>query len=136
VSAMRDSGHTPDWSGPKVERVLRNGKRMFASAFKAWLVEEAGRPGASVAGLAMRHEVNANQLRRWMRLQQQEQASAGRAVLLPVTVTHSSLPSEGPAAAERSSPPVIEIELGGAKVRVRDGFDARQLRSVIEALRS
>lgn len=45
-----------------------NGKRVFSTAFKAWLVAQAGRPGVSVAALAMRHEINANQLRRWMRL--------------------------------------------------------------------
>ena len=56
---MQDSGHTPEWSGPKVERTLRNGKQIYFSAFKAWLVEQAGRPGASVSGLALRNGVNA-----------------------------------------------------------------------------
>ena len=47
---------------------MRNGKRIYASAFKAWLVEQACMPGASVSGLATRHGVNANLLRHWMRL--------------------------------------------------------------------
>ena len=65
---MQDSGHTPEWSGPKVERTLRNGKHIYFSTFKAWLVEQASRPGASVAGLALRNGVNANLLRHWMKL--------------------------------------------------------------------
>lgn len=63
---MQDSGHTPEWNGPKVERPLRNGKHIYLSAFKAWLVEQASRLGAS--GLALRNGVNANLLRHWMRL--------------------------------------------------------------------
>jgi len=46
---MQDSGHTPEWSGPAVERVMSNGKRVFALAFRRWLVEQASQPGASVA---------------------------------------------------------------------------------------
>ena len=52
---MQDSGHTPEWNGPTVERVMRNGKRIYVSAFKAWLVEQALKPEVSVAGLALRH---------------------------------------------------------------------------------
>ena len=28
---MQDSGHTPEWNGPTVERVMRNGKRIYVS---------------------------------------------------------------------------------------------------------
>ena len=48
---------------------MRNGTRIYVSAFKAWLVEQALRPEVSVAGLALRHGVNANQLRSWMKLE-------------------------------------------------------------------
>lgn len=66
---MQDSGHTPEWAGPMVERTMRNGKRIYTSAFKAWLVEQSRVPGVSVSGLAVRHGVNANLLRHWMRLE-------------------------------------------------------------------
>ena len=46
---MQDSGHTPELNGPTVERVMRNGKRIYVSAFKAWLVEQALKPEVSVA---------------------------------------------------------------------------------------
>ena len=80
---MQDSGHTPEWNGPKVERTLRNGKHIYFSTFKAWLVEQASRPGASVAGLALRNGVNANLLRHWMKLGHWQ---SGTPTLLPVTV--------------------------------------------------
>jgi hypothetical protein len=63
---MLSSGHTPDWTSPTVERVMSNGKRIFVLAFRRWLVEQARQPSASVAGLGLRHGINANQLCRWM----------------------------------------------------------------------
>ena len=63
---MQDSGHSPEWPGASVERKMRNGKRVFSMAFKVWLVEQASKPGVSVAGLALYNGVNANQLRHWM----------------------------------------------------------------------
>jgi transposase len=65
---MQDSGRRSEWMGQTVERVLSNGKRVFSAPFKAWLVDEAIKPGTSVAGLALRHGINANLLRRWMLL--------------------------------------------------------------------
>ncbi len=134
---MQDSGHTPEWTGQTVERLMRNGKRIFTSAFKAWLVEQAGKPATSVAGLALRHGVNANQLRRWMRLA--EQYVAERApVLLPVYIGQAQVPATPTVPAPVSSVAVapIEIELAGAVVRVYDGVDARRLRMVLDALRA
>jgi transposase len=119
---------------------MRNGKRIFTSAFKAWLVEQAGKPATSVAGLALRHGVNANQLRRWIRLS--EQRSNERApVLLPVYVERVRVPvaptapvSSAAATATAAATP-IEIEVADAVVRVYDGVDARRLRMVLDALR-
>lgn len=130
---MQNSGHTPDWSGPTVERTMRNGKRMYASSFKAWLVEQAGKPGTSVAGLAMRHGINANQLRRWMKLQRDSPAPS-MPLLLPVTISSTAPQVASAAASDRS--PSIEIELAGALVRVYGGVDVQQLRLVIHALRA
>jgi hypothetical protein len=36
VTHMQDGGHTPEGSGPKVERALRNGKHIYFSTFKDW----------------------------------------------------------------------------------------------------
>ena len=136
---MQDSGHTPEWTGQTVERLMRNGKRVFTSAFKAWLVEQAGKPVTSVAGLALRHGVNANQLRRWMRLA--EQRSNERApVLLPVYIERVRVPVAPTApvssAAATATAALIEIEVVGAVVRLYEGVDAHRLRMVLDALRA
>jgi transposase len=130
---MQSSGHTPDWSGPSVERVMRNGKRIYVLAFKTWRVEQASRPGVSVAGLALRHGVNANQLRRWMKLRSL-QRSAAPSLMLPVSLIGTPMAAEPTTLPPPSA--VIEIELAGALIRVREGVPARQLRIVIEALRA
>lgn len=132
---MQDSGHTLDWpGGAAVVRVRSNGKREFTTAFKAWIVEQALVPGTSTAGLAMKHGINANQLRRWMRLHQQGGAPALPRVL-PVTLSMSAAPCTEPPIVE-DPPTVIEIELLGAIVRVPAGTQAQHLRLVLQALRA
>lgn len=134
---MQDSGHTSDWHGERVERVKANGKRVFSTAFKAWLVAQASRPGVSAAALAMRHEINANQLRRWMRLE--HLAGPARApVVVPVVLDARRCGLE-PAAVIPQSAPVgspIEIEVAGAVVRVHHGTELEHLRVVLQALRT
>jgi transposase-like protein len=65
---MTDSGHKQlEWNGGEaVEHVLSNGKRRFAPRFKAWVIEQCSRPGASVAAVALANGLNANLLRRWI----------------------------------------------------------------------
>lgn len=131
---MQDSGHTPEWSGPKVERTLRNGKQIYFSAFKAWLVEQAGRPGASVSGLALRNGVNANLLRHWMKLGHWQ---PGTQALLPVTVLAQQPCADVVATTSAQlSTGTVEIELCGAVIRLSGQVDAAQLRTVLTALRA
>jgi transposase len=154
VSAMLNSGHTPDWTGPTVERVMSNGKRVFALAFRRWLVEQARQPGASVAGLGLRHGINANQLRRWMLDDHKlDQGGAGGVALLAVTVEEqqalpliaasesasaslsTSVASSAPAAmASPRRAGHIELEVFGARLRLHGDVDAQQLRVVQDAL--
>lgn len=135
---MQHCGHTPEWTGAIAERAMRNGKKLYSSAFKKWIVEQAFKPGVSVSSLAMRHGINANQLRRWMRLRHWREASSVAStpapVMLPVTIAEPTpepllMTPTGPAAS------TIEIELAGAIVRVSVGVDAGQLRAVLQALR-
>ena len=132
---MQDSGPTPEWTGQTVERLMRNGKRIFTSAFKTWLVEQAGKPATSVAGLALRHGVNANQLRRWMRLAEQY-VSERAPVLLPVYIEQAQVPATSTVPVSSAAAAPIEIEVAGAVVRVYEGVDARRLRMVLDALRA
>ena len=111
---------------------MRNGKRIFSTAFKVWLVEQANKPGVSVAGLALTHGVNANQLRHWMRLQHLQEPTRLPAVV-PVTISELPVRPEPESATGPLAP--IEIEFAGAIVRVPTGVDERQLRTVLQALR-
>jgi transposase len=78
----------------KVVTVGKDGKRRFDRRTKQWLVEACLAPGASVAGLALRHGVNANLLRKWIKLHQQRQAdapshSATESMFVPVVTVPS-----------------------------------------------
>lgn len=61
-------------TGLKVVNVGRDGKRRYDRQTKQKLVEACLEPGASVAGLALKHGVNANLLRKWIKLHQQRLA--------------------------------------------------------------
>ncbi|MGE0674908.1 MAG: transposase [Methylibium sp.] len=129
---MEACGHTPVWEGQRVERTNARGRHTYVPAFKRWIVEQAQRPGMSVAGLALRNEVNANQLRRWVQLHGKRGGSpTATATLLPVSIVAQA----SVAATTRESIAAVEIELGGAIVRVRDGTAAATLRMVLACVR-
>jgi transposase len=129
---MEDCGHIPVWSGQRVERTNARGRHAYCAPFKAWIVEQAMQPLMSMAGLAMRNQVNANQLRRWVTLHRRGTCDVAAAVkLLPVTIAaHGVVPTT-----TRSTGAPVEIELAGAVVRVRDEVTPATLRMVLEALR-
>ncbi|MCC8404330.1 transposase [Paraburkholderia sp. MMS20-SJTN17] len=60
----------------RVTRVGVGGKRSFDPMDKRRLVEACEQPGASLSGLALKAGVNANQLRKWVRLHRQAQTRA------------------------------------------------------------
>lgn len=105
-----------------------NGRCVYSRAGKRALVEAALRPGVSVARLAMTHGVNANLLRKWIRIHQATQGAprdAAKPALLPV------LPSP---AIHRAADSSLEIVIGDAVIRVRGMVDAGQLRTVMGCL--
>lgn len=65
-----------------VTLVGRDGKRRYDSQSKRRLIEACLQPGVSVAGLALKAGVNANLLRRWIKLHQQRSG----AVVVPDVV--------------------------------------------------
>ena len=129
-------------SGPKrvelvegVERVLGNGKRVFAEAFKRSLVERCLQPGTSVSRVALEHDINANLLRKW--IDKRAPRTSGVATLVPVTMALSTTevqPSAAVAHNPRASGGVIEIEMGKVRVRLRGEVDAQRLGVVLDAL--
>lgn len=139
LSSGRNPELTPD--GTVVERVLRNGKRIFAHGFKLSLVRRCLEPGVSVAGLALEHGVNANLLRKWITKHQGELREPARPALLPVTI-ESEQPTGALASTDDPLPPsprsrpsgCIEIDAFGARITLRGEIDAQQLRVVFDAL--
>jgi transposase len=114
---------------------------------KIQIVTESRMPGASVAEVARRHGVNANQVFTW-RLQQ-EQGVLGRrkrgrpaAVrLLPVQVSREA--RESPAEASAVPPAAAPVSEGRIEITLADGIriaisgavPAEQLRQVLAVLR-
>lgn len=105
-------------------------RRRFTLAFKQQLVDATHQPGASVAGIALEHKINANQLHAWRR-ELRHADSARPQAILPVTVVAESLPVQSQ---ERGSG-TIHIELLHARVSVQGVVDAALLEAVIRLLR-
>ena len=126
----------------------RRRRREHSPALKRELIERSLQPGASVSGIALASGINANLLFKWRRQHLRSQARATAAavatpVLLPVTIESPtpqaaavalSVPASAPAA--RTNTGVIEIEFGGARVRLRGSVDEASLRTVLTGVRS
>ena len=93
------------------------------------IVEETLVAGASVARVARRHDVNANQVFYWRKLYREGRLgdSAG---LLPVKVSPD--PTVKPNLAMTSG--TMEIKVGKGMVRVAGAVDVQALRAVLECL--
>jgi transposase len=98
--------------------VLRNSRRRYDPASKRRLVEACLQPGVSLAGVALRHGVNANLLRKWVAGQQRQQRNGvavgaidrGTEVFVPVVeLCGVTGPPEPPA------PPPIQHHVQPAK---------------------
>jgi transposase len=123
-------------------------RRVHSDAFKRELVQLSLAPGASVSALALENGINANLLFGWRKAHVKSQGAdhadrsdeAIEPMLLPVEVVGSGSPPAAPTAVParrgNSTPGIIEIELAGARVRVRGPVDEASLRSVLAALRS
>ncbi|MFB3306637.1 transposase [Pseudomonas sp. AMR01] len=44
----------------------------YSNSFKAQVIQECAQPGASIASVALSHNVNANLVHKWIRLQSQK----------------------------------------------------------------
>jgi len=99
------------------------------------IVEETLVPGASVARVARRHEVNANQVFYWRKLYRQEQLGLGLGTpLLPVKVEAGrpmkALKDDGMGLSSGT----MEIELLRGTLRIAGSVDVTALRAVLECL--
>jgi transposase len=121
------------------------GRRQHERAFKDALIAQSLVPGASVAAIAMKGGINANLLFKWRREHVKAMATAAptAATLLPVCVIpEATSPSiaqpvapVGSAVSRALSPGVIEVEVAGARLRLRGAVDETMLGGVLRALR-
>ena len=92
------------------------------------VVEETLQPGASVAVIARRNGVNANQVFHWRKLYREGRLDA-TPQLVPVRVAEV-VSSEPPPA--RLYGGVIVVELDRARIRIEGSVDAENLRLILE----
>jgi transposase len=105
---------------------IRRRRRSWSADAKRRIVAESMAPGASMAEVARRHEVNPNLLFSWRR-QAAKNAVAdqpGAVAFVPIAIT-----PEPPSAAGR-----MEIVVEGARIVVGADVDAAALARVVKAL--
>jgi transposase len=94
------------------------------------VVEETLRPGASVAVIARRHGVNANQVFHWRKLYREGRLDVEPAAhLVPVRIAEVVSEDRPPA---KLCVGVIVVEVGRARIRVEGSVDAEALRLILE----
>ncbi len=134
----------------KRETRPRETRRRHSEEFRQALVRRSLVPGASVAAIAQEAGVNANLLFNWRRLHLRAQTPSPMdkpaPTLLPVTIVEAAptiaptiAPSPVPAplpAPRNASVRTIEIDINGARVRVRGPVDEASLRVVLRTLAS
>ena len=140
-----------------VIRVDASGRRQYSVEFKRRLAKLALEPGASVAGIALAHRINAKQMFKWRQdyLRQRGEATAlepapkpepapePEATLLPVVVAPAGRAPIEPAVLatmerETEPPPMepgqIEIALGRARVRMTGPVDPALLKTILTCI--
>ena len=113
----------------------RRPRRRHTIAQKLAIVRECLEPGASLAGVALAHRVNANMVRKWVVKYRQGgygQMSTPVTALLPVVVKLRSASRMPTKIADPK--PAIEIELARGTLRFSGPIDRAVLRLVIDAL--
>ena len=95
------------------------------------IVEETLQPRASVAVIARRHDVNANQVFQWRKLYREGRLDAAPAAtqLVPVRIAEVVSGEQPPAKLYGG---VIVVEVGRARIRVEGAVDGDTLRLILE----
>jgi transposase len=119
----------------KSSRSVKQERRRHSAAFKRRLVERTLAPGVSVARVALDNGVNTNLLFKWRRHHIRAQRVETPA-LLPVAIS-APRPEPtplSPPAARATAGGVIEIELAGARIRLKGSVDLAALRVTLQML--
>jgi transposase len=97
------------------------------------IAEESLQAGASVAVVARRHGVNANQVFHWRKMLREGRLDVKPtpAQLMPVRITELIEDKSRPTHQQTG---VVQIELGRVRVRVEGSVDPATLRTILEQL--
>ena len=110
--------------------------RHHEPALKRSIVEETLKPGASVARIARKHGINANQVFLWRKANREGLLPEPTPTLLPVAIAPSaaSEPLPGPLSDHPADTGYLTIEFGHIRVRIEGRPDAEILRLVLAEL--
>jgi transposase len=116
-------------------------RRRRSAVERRRVVEETFEAGASVARVALKHGINANQLFQWRRLYRDGRLGAvaqGRVKLLPVSVAEElEPPKAGPVEVVSRCSGAIHIELPGEiRISLEGSVDPAIVCAVLRSLRS
>ncbi|MBR7784046.1 transposase [Undibacterium luofuense] len=94
-------------------------RRRHSAEFKAQVIQACKQPGISIAATVLRYQLNANQVRIWMKAH--EQLAIPSTPIAPITKTPEFIPIPLPAPTAVTATPdiVIDIRRGAAHVTVR-----------------
>lgn len=117
----------------EVIAVERPSRRHRSKQERREIAEESLQAGASVAVVARRHGVNANQIFHWRKLLREGRldGKAAPAQLMPVRIAEVIDDRVG---AVRQQTGVIQVELGRARIRIEGCVDPEALRIILEGL--
>jgi transposase len=127
-------------SGSRIEILNgRERRRRWSVEEKLRIVAESREPGASVSGVAARHDVYPNLLSTWRNLERRGRlVSASPSRFVPVHLIETTPPpvATSPQAPTRPATDGIEITLpDGSRLRVGNDVSLTTLRRVMAALR-
>ncbi len=109
--------------------------RHHPPTLKRSIVEETLQPGASVARVARKYGVNANQVFLWRKAYREGMLPEAKPTLLPVTLAPSMLTDQLPAPGSPANTACLMIELGHIRLRIEGRPDPEVLRLVLAELR-
>jgi transposase len=117
--------------GAAIEAPVR--RRHRSKQERRQIAEESLQPGISVAVLARRHGINANQVFQWRKLLREGrlEVKPAAAQLMPVRI--GGVMEDNSGSVDRQTG-VIHIELGRVRVRVKGSVDPATLRTILEQL--
>jgi transposase len=120
-----------------LETIKQTKRRRRTVEEKRRIVEETLEAGASVARVARRHAVNANQVFYWRKKYREGRLGKGRSSnLLPVAVSENPSNKSGQVRGvwSRCSLGAMEIKLPKGQLRITGSVEAETLRIVLECL--